>query len=328
MESLDILEKLGKVAGIAGIAVGALVLIFSGIIQKNIFPNLSKEHGFRIIRMIIVAASVIAVIGIVAWIYSDIQKNKKEKDDKLVMRVIEGIVTDANGYPVVSCKVSFAQMDDISDRTDADGKFHLEVDGTGKKYYDLVFTHPQFTVIRKKITINFDEGEDEIPFGKVALNTLLPPDPEPIHRQQSDGNSAMPPSGVNQVNQANGASITLYYDPEDHFCNLDVNINIGGVTFYPQTNPVVFSGLRTGSQNYYVSGKAYCSDGQCDVQTVTSDFVNIMNMGNPQSADFFRFFYQVNIVNGGTYYLVFDKEYCIVGLLDPSTYNILKAASY
>ena len=79
MENLDLLEKLGKVAGIAGIAVGALVLIFGGIIQKNIFPGMTKEQGYSIIKMMILAASALAMRGIAAWVYTDFKKNKQEK---------------------------------------------------------------------------------------------------------------------------------------------------------------------------------------------------------------------------------------------------------
>ena len=279
----------------------------------------------------IVASSVIAVIGIGAWIYSDLQKNKKEKENRLAKRVIEGIVTDANGNPVISAKVSFAQMDEISDRTDVDGRFHLEIDGTGRKYYDLVFSHPQFTVIRKKITVDFEKGEDEIQFGRIALNTLLPPDPEPVNNPARP--VTQPPAGVaagvaSNPQTQSGANITLYYDSEDHFCNLNININIGGVTFIPQSNPVVLSGLTPGDQEYTVSGLATCNTGQCNIQKVTREMVNLMSMGDAQKAELLKFFYRVPVVNDGIYYLVFDTEYCIVGILDQVTYSTFRALSF
>jgi len=333
MESLDILEKLGKVAGIAGIAVGALVLIFSGIIQKNIFPNLSKEHGFRVIRMIIIAASAIAVIGIAAWIFSDLQKNKKEKAASLVGRVIEGFVTDANGRPVVSTKVSIAQLEDISDRSDVDGKYHLEIEGTGKKYYDLVFSHPQYTIVRKKITIDFNDNTDEIQFGQVVLSTLLPPDPEIVplnqnenHSNTENGRQAPVDNNNRQTNNSNGVDITVTYLPEDHYCKLNLIINIGGISYNPQTNPVTLLNVPRGKQRYAITGNTSCNN--CQIMTLTPDLIQIMAGGDAATANMLKFFTEINVVSGVDYYLVFDPETCLAGILDQKTYNTFKALSY
>ena len=39
------LSELGKVAGIAGIAIGSLVLIFRSIIHKNFMSKMAVEHN-------------------------------------------------------------------------------------------------------------------------------------------------------------------------------------------------------------------------------------------------------------------------------------------
>ena len=44
----------------------------TNIIRKNIFPRLSNEHAFRIIRLILVFTFLIAALGIGAWVYASV----------------------------------------------------------------------------------------------------------------------------------------------------------------------------------------------------------------------------------------------------------------
>lgn len=78
MES-NIIKIVGQIAGIGGLALGVLLIIFRDVLRQKIFPALSKEHAFRIIRLIIVFTFLIAVIGIAAWVYtlSLAQRNEK-----------------------------------------------------------------------------------------------------------------------------------------------------------------------------------------------------------------------------------------------------------
>lgn len=84
---MEILQQLGKIAGIAGIALGGFVIIFREIIRKSIFPNLSKNHGYRLLRLVIILTFSIAIIGIGAWVYLSIQENKtnEPKYDPLIL---------------------------------------------------------------------------------------------------------------------------------------------------------------------------------------------------------------------------------------------------
>lgn len=70
MDYKQILEVVGKVAGIAGLGIGAMLLIFREVIRRNIFPKLEKDHAYKIIRLIVILVWSIAVLGIFAWVYS------------------------------------------------------------------------------------------------------------------------------------------------------------------------------------------------------------------------------------------------------------------
>ena len=69
-----LLQTVGKIAGIGGLSLGVMLLVFRDIIRKNIFPKFTDEKlGFRLLRLIIVAAWSVAILGIAAWTYGRAQ---------------------------------------------------------------------------------------------------------------------------------------------------------------------------------------------------------------------------------------------------------------
>jgi hypothetical protein len=65
----SILKTFAEVAGIGGIALAVLLLIFRDVIRKNIFPKLPADYAYRIIRLIVVLTFTIAMTSIGGWIY-------------------------------------------------------------------------------------------------------------------------------------------------------------------------------------------------------------------------------------------------------------------
>ncbi len=80
MAELTMLETVGQVAGIGGIALGVLTLVFRDVIRKNIFPNLSQVHAYRLIRMVVVLTFCIAAIGIGAWAFVNWRQPERVAD--------------------------------------------------------------------------------------------------------------------------------------------------------------------------------------------------------------------------------------------------------
>lgn len=66
---IEIVKTAGQVAGIGGVSIGALVLIYRDVIAKNIFPSLSKVHAFSLLRLLIILSWSVAISGIAAWAY-------------------------------------------------------------------------------------------------------------------------------------------------------------------------------------------------------------------------------------------------------------------
>jgi hypothetical protein len=76
-------ETLGQIAGIGGLAIGTFLLLFREVIRKSIFPRLTNQQAYRIIRLFMILTFAIALAGISAWIFSGIRLKSSEADSKL-----------------------------------------------------------------------------------------------------------------------------------------------------------------------------------------------------------------------------------------------------
>jgi len=74
----ELLKIVGTIAGIGGISLGVLYLLLKEIIRKKIFPTLTNNHAYSILRLIIVVICGVSFVGIIAWAflqYIEYQKN-------------------------------------------------------------------------------------------------------------------------------------------------------------------------------------------------------------------------------------------------------------
>lgn len=67
---VQILRTLGETAGLAGLAVGMILLLYQAIVRKNIFPMLTRTDAFRLLRTIAVLSWSVAIFGILCWVLS------------------------------------------------------------------------------------------------------------------------------------------------------------------------------------------------------------------------------------------------------------------
>jgi len=65
---LSQLELLGKVAGIGGIAIGAVVVIFRAILDKS--SSVPAKQRAAILRLLAIGAFSLGALGIIAWLAS------------------------------------------------------------------------------------------------------------------------------------------------------------------------------------------------------------------------------------------------------------------
>lgn len=73
----NILKILGQIAGIGGISLGVLLILFRDIIRKNIFPKFKDEKlAYRLLRLIVIVVWSVAIVGIGAWVYTTVSGRK------------------------------------------------------------------------------------------------------------------------------------------------------------------------------------------------------------------------------------------------------------
>lgn len=65
-----LLRGLGKIAGLAGISVGAFLLIFQSVLKQKILPQtgLTSSQGYHVILALMVLTFGIAAVGVISWI--------------------------------------------------------------------------------------------------------------------------------------------------------------------------------------------------------------------------------------------------------------------
>jgi hypothetical protein len=64
-----ILKTAGQVAGIGGLSIGLLILIFRPLIQRIIFKGWPHDYSYSIIKYVIGASWSVAIVGLAAWTY-------------------------------------------------------------------------------------------------------------------------------------------------------------------------------------------------------------------------------------------------------------------
>ena len=63
----SLLEMLARIAGIGGVAVGVLLLLFREVLRRTVFSKLSPDHSFQLLRLVVVLTGLVAIGGLTAW---------------------------------------------------------------------------------------------------------------------------------------------------------------------------------------------------------------------------------------------------------------------
>ncbi|MBZ9986006.1 hypothetical protein LB572_02730 [Mesorhizobium sp. BH1-1-5] len=63
-----LLASVGRVAGLAGLALGVFLLIFKEVLQRSLFSSLTSDQSFSVILTIIALTFGISAIGMLAWL--------------------------------------------------------------------------------------------------------------------------------------------------------------------------------------------------------------------------------------------------------------------
>lgn len=72
----EIFKTVGAAAGVGGIGIGAVILIFRRILSLKIFPQLTKEQSFKLLNRMVVLSFCIGVLGILAYFFLNYRESK------------------------------------------------------------------------------------------------------------------------------------------------------------------------------------------------------------------------------------------------------------
>ena len=164
-----ILEIAGGIAGLAGLSIGLIIIIFREIIRKNIFPRLTVDKGYKILKQISTYAFIVAIAGIASYTYGNYLKSRIADS-----RTIFGTLIGDNLKNIESAIVEIREKPGIRDESDSDGNFMLTLDGTQKEIVELKITHPNYKDYRKKIEIDFRSTKDKFDLHSITLKSKEP----------------------------------------------------------------------------------------------------------------------------------------------------------
>ena len=95
---IDLLQTVGQVAGIGGLGIGVLLLVFRQIIAKSIFPTLKKDHAYGLLRLISILVFTVAIAGIGALVWIETSGDRQTADGAPETH----IETHGPGSPIVT----------------------------------------------------------------------------------------------------------------------------------------------------------------------------------------------------------------------------------
>lgn len=63
------IKAFGQVAGIGGLSLFVFVYLFREVIRKKIFPQLTSDHAYRLIRLFLILVFAFSTSGLAAWVF-------------------------------------------------------------------------------------------------------------------------------------------------------------------------------------------------------------------------------------------------------------------
>jgi hypothetical protein len=68
--SNEVLEVVGRYAGLAGFSLGLILLIFRAVLKHNIFPTLNNQQAYSLLRLLIILTFSAGIFGVAAWAFT------------------------------------------------------------------------------------------------------------------------------------------------------------------------------------------------------------------------------------------------------------------
>ena len=123
----DVFRSIGSSAGLAGLAIGMIVILFKEVIRKRIFPQLPKREAYQLLRTILLLAWSIAIVGIGSWTYLQLNARSVGQPQPSTAPeplVIAGTVVDQKNTGVGQAEITVIGQKDVFTSEDS-GNFRI-----------------------------------------------------------------------------------------------------------------------------------------------------------------------------------------------------------
>jgi hypothetical protein len=155
---VQIFRTLGGVAGLAGLAIGMIVLLYREIVRKNVFPTLTKRHSYRLLRNIAILSWSIAMFGILCWVWSTavLHRSQPAAADAAVVPeeplVVAGTVVDQSTNMGIGQATIVVDEQNASFVSEDTGNFRIVLAGTKRDPVRLSVTKDGYFKVDQSVT--------------------------------------------------------------------------------------------------------------------------------------------------------------------------------
>ncbi len=240
----ETLKVVGQVAGLGGIALAVVLFIFREVIRKSVFPNLSQQEAYRLLRLVIVSTVVVALGGVGAWVYVKAQDGSADTSraaGNVADFTISGLVTDSDNNGLGDVEVFVIGSDDHV-RSSESGSFRLRTKAPENSVVNVRVSKPGFKAITESVKL---PSSGLI----VALNAI---GVQPT--SDGSGRAAAPPPPPS----SRTGRIYIRYAGDFLLCNLLLRFQIGDKVVTPTGNFVPVDDIPLGDTAYQISGTIAC----------------------------------------------------------------------
>jgi hypothetical protein len=154
---VQVFRTLGGIAGLAGLAIGMILLLYREIVRKSIFPSLTRRDAYRLLRNIAILAWSVAMFGILCWVWSTAIVHRNQPAPAVVAAapeeemVVAGTVVDESTDMGIGQAMIVVDGQSSSSVSDDSGNFRIVLSGTNRDPVRLSVTKDGYSRIDQSV---------------------------------------------------------------------------------------------------------------------------------------------------------------------------------
>jgi hypothetical protein len=154
---VQVFRTLGGIAGLAGLAIGMILLLYREIVRKNVFPALTKRDAYRLLRNIAILAWSVAMFGILCWVWSTAILHRNQPAAAVAAApeeplVVAGTVVDQSTNIGIGQATIVITGQSSSFFSEDSGNFRIVLPGTDRSPVRLSVTKDGYYKIDQSVT--------------------------------------------------------------------------------------------------------------------------------------------------------------------------------